>query len=61
MLKIKLLLFLIWEFQYSMGLNDIDNIKIVKVIDTYILKLDNFVDNPTLIYDLGLWIFKYRK
>jgi len=41
MLKIKLLLFLIWEFQASVGLNVIDNIKIVEIIDVYSLDFDN--------------------
>lgn len=48
MLKIKLLLFLIWEFQSTVGLNVIGNITIVKIINTYILKFDNLMYN---IYD----------
>jgi hypothetical protein len=46
MLKIKLLLFLIWDFEFYSGLKNIDNIKIVELIDSYILRFD------PLLYDL---------
>jgi len=45
MLKIKLLLFLIWEFQSTVGLNITDNIQIVKIIATYKLEFDNLMYN----------------
>lgn len=45
MLNIKLILFLLWEFEYYVGNNDFTNIKIEKIIDSYILKFDFLLSN----------------